>query len=278
MLRFLKWTSIPLFVLVAMPVLFSAQEREVKRHEIRVFRTGESFLGVTIRDITSEEVDSLKLSEESGVYIESVSPESPAEEAGMTAGDVVTEYAGVKVRSAAQFGRLVSETPAGRSVTLAVVSEGQERELSATIGKRGSRQWSAGPGHFRGEFPGALREFHFRRELPEKARDFFFFSRRPSLGISAGNLTEQMARFLGVPGNEGVLVMEVHENTPAARAGLRAGDVITAVDGRSVEDPAELSRRLSSGTHRLEVVRDKGVITVEVDIETDREKEQSLRL
>lgn len=87
------------------------------------------------------------------------------------------------------------------------------------------------------------------------------------MGITGGNLTEQLADFLGIPGKKGVLIAEIRENTPAKRAGLRAGDVIMSVDGYPVDSLSELSSLLKDDTHEMEIVRDKKVERVTLVLE-----------
>ncbi len=86
------------------------------------------------------------------------------------------------------------------------------------------------------------------------------------MGITGGNLTDQLADFLGILG-KGVLVAEVLENTPAERAGLKAGDAIVSVDGHPVDGLSELSSLLKDDTHEVEIVRDKKVERVTLELE-----------
>jgi len=87
------------------------------------------------------------------------------------------------------------------------------------------------------------------------------------LGITGGNLTEQLADFLGISGKKGVVVAEVFDNTPAKRAGLKAGDAIVSVDGHPVDSLSELSSLLKDDTHEVEVVREKRMEKVTLELE-----------
>ena len=93
-----------------------------------------------------------------------------------------------------------------------------------------------------------------------------FFSGHMRLGIVGGNLTEQMGDFLGVPGKRGILIMEVRPTSAAERSGLKAGDVIESVDRRAVVDSHDLSQRLINSTHELEIVREKQIQQVQVEV------------
>ena len=102
---------------------------------------------------------------------------------------------------------------------------------------------------------------------------------RPRLGIRGQELTDQLGETLGVPDKEGLLIMEVTTNSPAHRAGLRAGDVITSVNDHPVATVSEISRYLESGSVELEIIRDrrKQEVTVQIRGQEDRNGE-SIRL
>jgi serine protease Do len=208
-------------------------------------------IGVGIRDVDPAEAERQKLS--AGVLIEHVRANSPAEKAGLRKSDVVTEFDGERVRSARQFSRLVQETPAGRTVKLTVVRDGRTTGLSIT------------------PEPGRIDVLIDRDRLAERLGELgdrlpfnFDFDLeaagpRGRLGATVENLTPQLAAYFGV--KDGVLVAAVSENSPAARAGLTAGDVITTIDGRTVSSRAALVRLLRDVTANQEItigiVRDK---------------------
>jgi serine protease Do len=234
------------------------------QYEIFMDQPG-SYLGVSIRDVTSSDVQALKLPREAGVYVESVSEGSPAEKAQLAEKDVITEFDGFPVIGVRQFRRLVSETPAGRDVDMTVWRNGQAIHKVARLEEAQSRP---GGRTFRFSMP-EMPEFGGNRpRIPDHpgAMGPWVESRKPRLGISGVGLTGQMAQFLGVPGKEGVLVLEVTEDSPAAKAGLRAGDVITSVGGKAVSAVSDISAALRDGVNKLEIVRDKKSQTVEATI------------
>lgn len=212
----------------------AAQRRSAETHLFTMPSGGDSRIGVTIEDVADNDAA------DEGAMVNDVRPESPAESAGITAGDVIVEFDGERVRSARQLTRLVQETPAGRTVGAAVLREGARVELEVTPAPA-SPGFAAVP---------ALRRFPdlAGRVGPGVDRDFTFdFSpvrARPRLGASVQELSSQLADYFGVDG--GVLVTEVDEDSVAAAAGLQAGDVITAVDDRSIDDVPMLRRRLSA--------------------------------
>lgn len=129
-----------------------------------------------------------------------------------------------------------------------------------------------------------LRELHGVGPGGKKQVQVFMNGGRGRLGVRIQSLDEDMASALGMAGGKGVLVLEVLEGTPAEKAGLRSGDVITAVDGRTVGDGDALVDALKDqeGAVSLSVTR-KGVRrTVEATLEatprTSREREGSVQL
>ncbi len=231
------------------------------------------YLGVTVRDVTADDVKELKLQKEAGVFVRDVDENSPAEKAGLAAKDVITEYAGTPVISSRQFRRLILETPPDREVSLTIVRNGQAASKTVKIGEREAGRLGRSYSFRMPEGPRGSENFRF--EMPDfqgdgRGRGMIINPRRARLGINGVNLTDQMAEFLAVPGKEGVLVLEVQKDTPAEKAGLKAGDVIVSIDGKSVDSLSELSERLDEGTIQLDIIRDKKKQNVQVTIPSQR--------
>src|SRR5262252_9402636 len=95
-----------------------------------------SFLGVGVKEVDSDRAKELKLKEEAGVEVMHVDENSPAEKAGIKAGDVIIDYNNQRIEGIEQFSRLVRETPAGRDVKLQVFRNGAPQTIVAKIGSR----------------------------------------------------------------------------------------------------------------------------------------------
>ena len=229
---------------------------------------GNAWLGIQLKDVTAEKARELKLSGEYGALVTGVDEESAAAKAGLQKGDVIVEFAGERVRSAAQLRRLIRETPAGRTVNLQVMRDGQSRTLNAKL------QAHINSFHFQAPDVNIPQiEINPGLMAPFNNRNFtFMFSGRPTLGVSGEELTSQLAGYFGVKQGKGVLVSEVVAGSPAAQAGVKAGDVIVAVDGKEVRTIAELRKavELKSGeeTRKLNVtvVRDHHEQTLPVEL------------
>lgn len=237
-----------------------------------MFIDGGSFLGVHAEDINKENMGRYGLREARGVGITSVVKDSPAEKAGLRKDDVILRFDGDSVTSTRKLTRLVSEVAPDQTVRLGISRGGSEQEVAVTIGKRENSmdafnlkgleglkglgdKWEG----FEGLKPGAK---VWKWESPELNSDGFVyaFGNNRRIGVSTTQLTKQLAEFFGVADGKGVLVTSVGDDSPAAKAGIKAGDVITAVDGEKLEDAGDLTRALAKkkeGDVTLTIVRDK---------------------
>src|SRR5713226_3356726 len=200
---------------------------------------GGSYLGVNLAEVDSNRAKELKLRETAGVEITRVEEGSPAEKAGLKADDVVLEYNGQRVEGMEQFGRLIRETPSGREVKLSISRNGASQTITATVATRKFKSYS---GNMKDMFPGFdMPEVH----MPDMPQVFTTW-RSPMLGVETESLSPQLATYFGV--KEGVLVRSVIKDTAAERAGIKAGDVITKVDGSRVTTPNELVSAIRSAS------------------------------
>ncbi len=281
---------------------------------LRVLGEGGSRIGVSIRDLNDEDT---KAGRTSGAVIDDVNEDSPAAKGGLKAGDVVTSFDGERVRSARQFTRLVEETPSGRSVKAQVLRNGASVDLSVTpqapepmrMGRAGDNQhfeFFRGPEQgqafeWRSDEPGP--RLRFRREGPMPTPgpggpmlhmmpggpgmpgmpgelmdlDVQVSMGKGRLGVGVQALTPELAEYFGV--KEGVLVTSVQKDGAAAKAGVKVGDIITTVDGTSIDDPAELRRRVwkdgAAADLALGISRDKKAQTLKVQLPAAEAEDRS---
>jgi S1-C subfamily serine protease len=274
------------------PAVHAQTPRAVAPRAVQIFAGG-SHIGVSIKDVEENDAKTAKLTQPGGVLIEEVEEDSPASRAGLKKGDVVVEFDGERVRSARQFTRLVQETPAGRKATTSVIRDGQR--LNVTIEPRESNAL------------GRLEDLDTARVLRDFGRDFRFDVPTPparparpvppappvppsvpdfetfvwrtgnTLGMTVGDLSQQLAGYFGV--KDGVLVTSVADDSAAAKAGIKAGDIVTSFNGDAVSQPSDLRRRvqrLQDGDEfTVGVVRDKKSLTLKGKAETTRSRRTS---
>ena len=230
--------------------------------------SGGSRIGVSIRDVEESDSKTAKGTPATGVIVEDVATDSPAEKAGIRKGDVIVEFDGERVRSVRQLTRLVQETPAGRTVPAVLQREGQRTPVSVTPGDNGrfSFQGFDDVGQLGGELRFAVPKPPTppNPPTPPMVWNFDDLAGRSRLGISIESLSTQLAEYFGT--KDGVLVSSVSDDSAAAKAGLKAGDVITNFNGSAVGDPPELRRRIQSlndgDEFTVTVMRDRKPLTL----------------
>jgi serine protease Do len=269
--------SAPTVIELDEPEVFELQgEPVIEQDDVRILMDGDGtgWLGVETHEVTADKAKELKLPAERGVVLGEIVPDSPAAKGGLKEKDVVTEVNGQRVEGAAQFRRMIHEIPAGRSVQLTVWRDGRSQTLSVTLGKseqgrRAMRRMAPTPGTFTFRMPDMP-------EIPDiPAMEWnggALFSGRPRLGIDAEDLNGQLGAFFGAPDGEGILVREVNSGSPAEKAGVKAGDVITSLNGERIRSVGELREKLSGKrdekdrTVKLGVLRNKSAITLTVEL------------
>jgi serine protease Do len=243
---------------------------------------GESYFGVEPIEITKQNMSKFGLSEVSGVAVEKVVENSPAQQAGLQNGDVIISINGDEVSSIRKLSRLISEIAPDHQAKLKVLRNGEEREISVTLAKRPMPKFDGGAYNMRVPLPilqsgdGQL----MRMPVPnlpssdgeilvirgdENGTAFYDSSRQIGVGVTL--LSKQLGDYFGVPDGKGLLINNVRENSPAAKAGLKAGDVIIEVEGKSVSNQTQLIRGIyekKDGEVLLTIIRDKNRQSVKI--------------
>ena len=255
------------------------------------FIGGGSFLGVYAEDVNKENMARYGLRDARGVAITQVIKDSPAEKAGLKKDDVIVRFEGDSVTSVRKLNRLVSEVAPDQTVKLSINRSGSEQEVAVTIGKRNESINAMGDWHglerLKGldKIEGLDRLKELERDMPPGANVWkwdgqgpgkdgmiFAFGNHRRIGISTTQLTKQLAEYFGIGDSKGVLVTSVRDDSPAAKAGLKAGDVITAIDSEKVEDAGDLAQGINKkkdGDVTLTVIRNKNQRTITVTPKED---------
>jgi len=233
---------------------------------------GSSWLGVESQEVTPGKAKELKLPAERGVLLGRIVPDSPAAKAGLKDNDVITEINGQRIEGEAQFRRMIHEIPAGRSAQFTVWRDGKAQGINVTLGKSEE--------HANTWFKTAPRAFSFQLpkiEMPEVApmpgMDWNYgvlAGAHPRLGIDAEDLSGQFGTYFGAPDGEGVLVREVNSGSPAEKAGVKSGDVITTLNGERIRSLGDLREKLAAKredkTVKLGVLRNKSEMSITVEM------------
>jgi C-terminal processing protease CtpA/Prc len=237
-----------------------------------------------------------------GVVVTEVVENSPAAKAGLQKGDVIVRFDGEEVTSTQKLSRLVGESAPEHTARLTISrGGGGEREVSVTLAKRepfgafstpgaNAEAWRSENGelfHWDGKDWQKQTQEEARqhseewrkqseklREQLEKSRGqlqllqehnggfAFALGAGRRIGVTTTQLTDQLADYFGVSRDGGVLITSVADNSPAAKAGLKAGDIVTEVDGERIKTAGDLSRLVSR--------KDEGDVTLTVTREHNR--------
>jgi serine protease Do len=253
--------------------------------KVVIFRSGGSWLGVQIADVDMDRGKELGLKDVHGAEVQSVSAGSPADEAGIKEGDVITGYQGTRIEGVAQLTRLVRETPSGRTARVEVWRNGSSKDLTVQMKEREHDGDDEDlPGHMQiftddGDGDGRMTWFHTPTppEPPDinleeleglgKLNIMGIPGMRPRLGVTVDTVGKQLADYFGVKQGSGVLVTSVGKGSAAEAAGIKAGDVIVKVDDEAVSDAGDLHMAMRHRRDRaltLTVVRERHETTIKV--------------
>ena len=180
-------------------------------------RIDRAWLGVQIQPVTAEIADSLGLKKAEGAIVAQPQADSPASKAGIVAGDVITEIDGASIKDSRELARKDGMMAPGAKIKVALVRKGEIKTLALTLGKMPNEQ-------------------HAQADTSDdkSAGD------SPRLGL---NLAP--AKDVAGSGDQGVAVVGVDPNGPAAERGIKTGDVILDVAGKAVANTAEVRKALS---------------------------------
>jgi serine protease Do len=190
--------------------------KDVMRQLIAGGRVVRGWLGIAIQDVTDELAKSFGVAEREGVLVAQVMEGSPAEASGLKPGDVIVGFGGATIRETPELQRRVAAISPGQQIEVTVKRDGQTVPVMVTVGEMPSDE-------------------------PVAAAD----PADESWGLVVEPLPRDLAQRFGIA-RTGVLITDVSPGSPADRAGLRRGDVVTEVEGAPIPDVGTLYRELAT--------------------------------
>ncbi len=192
--------------------------RAIKKQLVETGEVVRGHLGIVIQEITSDLAASFGLDEPRGILVGDIMPDSPAEKGGLKQGDILLEHNGERIENVSAFRNRISLTAPGTIVRLTVFRDGEKTELEIEMGSLDDARLAT-------------------RETVEEWKE--------QLGMTVKEITEEATQRFGHKPGSGVLVDEVVPHSPAARAGIRPGNLIISVNRRQVVSPDEFYKQLS---------------------------------
>jgi|SoiMethySBSTD1v2_1073268.scaffolds.fasta_scaffold05078_8 serine protease Do len=212
--------------------------------QMRTGKITRGMIGVQIGVIPQNALDTLGLKNRQGALVASVVPNGPSAKAGIEPGDVIVQFNGKPVKDRDALVSMVIATPPNTTVPVRVIRDREERTLNVRVGELDlDAEQAALGGSGRGG----------RDTTPQQEASSGF-------GMSLSNITPDVARRLRLDADaRGAVVVDVDQGSPAAKAGIMEGDVITRVGRAPVGSVADASRELarvpSGGTVILRILR-----------------------
>src|SRR5574341_2134266 len=211
--------------------------REIKDRLIAQGRVVRGWLGVGIQELTEELASQFGVKPEEGVLVGNVMPGGPAERGGLETGDIIQEFNGTRIANVHQLQREVAQSTVGSQAQVKVLRGKNPLMLTIVLGEQ----------------PADLAAATEPAPPSSKAADRF--------GLAVQDLTPDLRDQLGLKEGEGIVVSGVEVAGPAARAGIRSGEVIVEANRepvRTVRDFARILTRLRPGENLLLLVRRDG--------------------
>jgi S1-C subfamily serine protease len=233
---------------------------------------GQGYLGVDLRDITDDQAALLKQKDTRGAEIVLVDHDAPAGKAGLHEHDIILRINGQSIPSQDQARRILRDCPPSSSVTLFVSRSGQFMTITAHMSTRDEVERQAMLGHIpvpepsdppqSEAFAAPSQQAAPSGSTPRLGNSFIgSILMTPSYtGAMLEQLSTQLAQFFGASSGTGLLVRSVAENSPAAQAGLHAGDVVTRANDRPVATTSDWMKAVKNSHGRpitVTVLRDK---------------------
>jgi serine protease Do len=177
------------------------------------------WLGVMIQQVTHDLAENFNLDRPIGALVGQVVPESPAEKAGIKAGDVIISYNGKEVSQMSMLPAMVANTNVGEKAKLILIRDGKRQNMTVEIGRLDDED-----AVLSGTKTGTSKK----------------------LGMTVQELTPKLAESLGIEKNKGVIISDVEPDSAIAEAGIMRGDIILEINREKVEDLTQYRKALQA--------------------------------
>ena len=225
----------------AIPANLAREVMQSLRDKGRVVR---GYIGTSVQTLTPEIADAMKLKgQQTGALVGEVEPNAPAAKAGIKTGDVITAVSGKKVNDSRELRLMIGSMAPGTTAHMEINREGQTKTFDVQLGEMP---------------PGAADEgTETLPEEPAQPEKTTVFG-----GVSVANITDDIRTALNLSKDvQGAVIADIDTESPAAKAGLREGDVIQEVNKqpvKSAKDLLAISKKLKPDEKTLMRVYSQG--------------------
>ena len=178
------------------------------------------WLGVVIQDMTADLATSFGLKKAEGILVSEVAESSPAAQAGVRAGDIITRINAASLKDVADLRNHIAMLAPESKVNLTLLRDGKEKTISVTIGEK----------------PGSQKEGEKKPAASEKKEKIEKF------GLHLQELNEQNRR--DYPLGSGLLITDIEPNSPAHKAGLKPGQLVESINRKDVNTLNDLNKMI----------------------------------
>lgn len=224
-----------------------------------VFVRGESetqqgYLGVWIQTLSEEKKEALDISH--GVDVVRLLEDGPADQAGILEGDVILDFNGKEIADSDHLSDVVRGTKPKTEVKVTLLRDDEEKQIVVEVGQYRSDdryEW--------------MRDGNVLR---------FYSGRQVYLGVTLQNMNADLAEYFGVREGEGLLILDIQEDSPAEKAGLKTGDVIIALGDVVINDSEDIQDVLADFDEgdqiTVEIIRHKQRQDIPVELEENPDR------
>lgn len=247
----MKRFTILLIFIMGFSFAYCAQsEKEIK---VEVKGDAGSGIGLVIKSLDDKNKE--KLDVEEGALVIKAIPETSAAEAGLQENDVVIEANGQKIETALQLNDIAEALKVGDKLSLKVIRDGEEKSFTTEVQemKHGAYAFTMSDedGHHAfafSELGDIDHDVHINAFPHDGAKGFMWHSAGSDkkggyMGVELDNVNDQMKEYFEV--DNGALIKKVNEDSPAEKAGLKAGDIITKINDKKIEDVSDVVRTVN---------------------------------
>ena len=240
----------------------------------------QGYLGVDVRDVAPDQVSVLKLRDARGAEIIMIDHDAPAGKCGLREHDVILQMNGTAIEGRDQVRKLLHDMTPGKALQLVISRDGQQMMINTQMSSQEAVEREAWQQHLApadsqsaGDPPDVAQAAPLPRTSSSKSFIGGMLTAPAYTGAMLERMTAQLANYFGVPTGAGLLVRSVEPNSPAALAGMHAGDVVVRAASHTVSTLGDWARALKSGKDKpvpVVVLRDKKEQTLMMTLDTKK--------